>query len=507
MTQLSESRPWNSDTGYVQNPNSQNYLSLLVIPEDAPPNNLETNQKQSFTNNISPATITNNESLAAIFPFKLEETTPVLLFSRATLNTKPITTMYTNAKVDGHSIKLILDSGSAGSIITKQLMDQLGHQVDCTASTRIITANGATKTSIGEIDNFSIEVNGIIVSIKVLVMEATQYQALIGASNQPERMTHTCTSHVWPLHDHQLDSSTYRVQRRKRKTYLGSLLSVLSQRKTQRAAASTFNKIKRKGKEKEKNSIPTPIYLTYMYKTPQSSYHCPKLICVNCDKKLSLMGACCGDNKKYSTNALDVQNKKRNRTMNHAWLVVKLFWTKECETTFLGKKECATNHTPPGDEPSNIWMDVHTIMTKSDPEPVINLLNPEQFYEHYQELAPTREEQKQWLKEINTRLCDHCLIPCDFQYCNEYDLIYNPPPHIIYTIPKKKEPISSCASESESVSNSNLDFDNDDDKNNGSSSVQNGNNNDNNFNSDSNFNSNYKQYITLSDLTKKQELK
>ncbi|KAG9296676.1 hypothetical protein G9A89_009935 [Geosiphon pyriformis] len=37
-------------------------------------------------------------------------------------------------------------------------------------------------------------------------------------------------------------------------------------------------------------------------------------------------------------------------------------------------------------------------------EPVINLLDPEQFYEHYQELALTREEQKQCLKKINTRL-------------------------------------------------------------------------------------------------------
>ncbi|KAG9290365.1 hypothetical protein G9A89_007096 [Geosiphon pyriformis] len=41
-------------------------------------------------------------------------------------------------------------------------------------------ADRTTKTPIGEIDDFSIEVNGIIVPIKVLVMEATQYQALVG---------------------------------------------------------------------------------------------------------------------------------------------------------------------------------------------------------------------------------------------------------------------------------------------------------------------------------------
>ncbi|KAG9297678.1 hypothetical protein G9A89_011193 [Geosiphon pyriformis] len=170
----------NLGTGYAQNPNFQNYLNLLVTPEDAQPNNLETNQYSTLTSNIPPATITENESLDAIFLFKLKEPSIMPLFSGAALEEKPITAIYTDAKVDSHSIKLILDSGSAGSIITKQLMDQLGCQVDCTASTRIITANRATKTLIGEIDNFPFKVNGIITLIKVLVIEATQYQTLVG---------------------------------------------------------------------------------------------------------------------------------------------------------------------------------------------------------------------------------------------------------------------------------------------------------------------------------------
>ncbi|KAG9288705.1 hypothetical protein G9A89_004324 [Geosiphon pyriformis] len=88
--------------------------------------------------------------------------------------------MYTDVKVDGHLIKLILDSSSAGSIITQQLMDQLGCRVDWAASACIITADGVTKTPIGKIDDFPFEINGIITFIKVLVMKATQYQALIG---------------------------------------------------------------------------------------------------------------------------------------------------------------------------------------------------------------------------------------------------------------------------------------------------------------------------------------
>ncbi|KAG9287843.1 hypothetical protein G9A89_017438 [Geosiphon pyriformis] len=136
-------------------------------------------QQQPPINNIPSATITENESLDAIFLFELEESSDTPLFSGAALEEKLIMAMYTNAKIDGHFIKLIFDSGSAGSIITQQLMDQLGCQVDHAASTRIITTDGATKIPIGKIDDFLIEVNGIIVPIKVLVIEATQYQVLI----------------------------------------------------------------------------------------------------------------------------------------------------------------------------------------------------------------------------------------------------------------------------------------------------------------------------------------
>ncbi|KAG9301105.1 hypothetical protein G9A89_012488 [Geosiphon pyriformis] len=136
----------NSGTDTTQNLNSQNYLSLLVTSEDITPNNPEPNPIQKLTSN------------AAIFLFEFEKTTPVLLFSGTTLEEKLITAMYTNAKVDGHSIKLILDSGSAG--------------IDRAASAHIITADRATKTPISKIDNFPFKINGIIIPIK--------YQAFIG---------------------------------------------------------------------------------------------------------------------------------------------------------------------------------------------------------------------------------------------------------------------------------------------------------------------------------------
>ncbi|KAG9286076.1 hypothetical protein G9A89_022753 [Geosiphon pyriformis] len=139
-------------------------------------------------------------------------------------------------------------------------------------------------------------------------------------------------------------------------------------------------------------------------------------------------------------------------------------------------------------------------------KPVINFLEPEEFHEHYQNLAPTREEQEQRLAQLNTKLCCHCLISSNFEYCDNCDLIYNPLPCMIYSIPEEEEPIGSCALESESLINRDPDSDNDN-ENTSSSSVQNGNDNKNDSDSDSKPDLNYEQYIALPDLSKKQELK
>ncbi|KAG9300334.1 hypothetical protein G9A89_011407 [Geosiphon pyriformis] len=66
--------------------------------------------------------------------------------------------------------------------------------------------------------------------------------------------------------------------------------------------------------------------------------------------------------------------------------------------------------------------------------------DPDTFQDQYQELASTREEQEQRLANLNTKLCDHCLIPCHFQYCNKCDFMFNPLPRTLYPIDKLLEP-------------------------------------------------------------------
>ncbi|KAG9289701.1 hypothetical protein G9A89_014436 [Geosiphon pyriformis] len=329
----------------------------------------------------------------------------------AALEKKPITAMYTDVKVDGYLIKLILDSSSAGSIITQQLMNQLSYRVNQAASAHIITADGTTKIPIGEIDDFPFEVNSIITPIKVLVMDATQYQALV--SNDWLSKTNAILD--WTTQELQLSDNGQHTR----------------------------------------------------------------------------MTAKNGKMEWYLVSSLHLEGYPYDE--DEIW---RMAYAMSEDATTEELREIKDNP-----------------LLLSEPEYVqmFNIFDniendTEKFHEHYQQLAPTREEQEECLAQLNTRLCDHCLIPCDFQYCNKCDLIYNRPPHMIYTIPEKEEPISSCTLELELPLDSDSNSDNDDD-NNGSSSIQNGNDNDNDSNSDPNSNTNYKQYIALPDLSKKQELK
>ncbi|KAG9291580.1 hypothetical protein G9A89_021999 [Geosiphon pyriformis] len=450
--------------------------------------NWETNQKPLIYN-ILPAASTKDKLLAVIFPFKLEKITSVPLFSRAT---KPITMMYIDAKVDSQYIKLILDSESAGSIITKQLMDQL--------------ADGATKTLIGEIDDFPFEVNDIIVLIKVLVIEATQYQALSSNSAkmvnihvyQPYAATSRLSTHQHhslslrkkrknlpgkPIKSHKLTmitmnycqyssgmTMTMKKENKERNipgkppSMLGLTTAKGKRRKKKKTYLEKSNSQKTQPKDEQVHTLFASYYYSYHLfylnaKTMQTHYYYKLCHC-----------------KCY-----DIQSAKTSKTMNYVSLVVNSYSMKRCEMTFLVEEEHIwqiANAKVQGAMPSKI------LKVKNNPPEQVDIIlipnpdafldietNSENFYEHYQNLAPTRKEQEECLAQLNTQLCDHCLILCDFQYCNECDLIYNPPIHMIYMISEEEEPISSCTLESESIFNPDSNSNNNDDKNNGSSFI------------------------------------
>ncbi|KAG9293639.1 hypothetical protein G9A89_018976 [Geosiphon pyriformis] len=117
-------------------------------------------QNPSYTPiTISPARITENVNLLNIFSFEFEvNKSPFLLSNAATNKQKAITAMYTEA----------------------ELMQQLKKNVNRPAQTVIVTADIMKKTPVREIDNFPFTLNGITISVKVLIIDAPQYQALVG---------------------------------------------------------------------------------------------------------------------------------------------------------------------------------------------------------------------------------------------------------------------------------------------------------------------------------------
>ncbi|KAG9292583.1 hypothetical protein G9A89_006954 [Geosiphon pyriformis] len=273
--------------------------------------------------------------------------------------------MYTNAKVDGYSIKLILDSELAGSIITRQLIDQLGCQVDHAASTRIITADGVTKPPIGEIDDFPIEVNNIIVPIKVLIMKATQYQALIGNDwlfktnttldwNTQKLQLNQNSQHTWvpatcghfkpitmsstPL----IKFEKEKEKQRKKPTWEATIDAWTNNNQSKMPPILDWeekNKEKGKGREEnilEETTTAEEITSGWKRKYSRESIKKPPYISLkykDCGKKLSAIG-----------NDMATQKYKASGTTNHVLLAANNYLTKKYGTTFLVEEECTTLH-------------------------------------------------------------------------------------------------------------------------------------------------------------------
>ncbi|KAG9295794.1 hypothetical protein G9A89_009023 [Geosiphon pyriformis] len=175
-----QSRPnhYHTQPSYLTMPEKQDFYYTAPLKGRA----AAQQQNSSYTlTTIPSARIAEITNLSDIFPFEFEANKSSFLLSNAATNEqKAITVMYTKAEVKGKTIHLILDSGSAGSIIIYQLTQQLKRNVDRPAQIVIITTNDIKKTPVGEIDNFPFTFDRITILVKVLVMDAPQYQALIG---------------------------------------------------------------------------------------------------------------------------------------------------------------------------------------------------------------------------------------------------------------------------------------------------------------------------------------
>ncbi|KAG9286156.1 hypothetical protein G9A89_010170 [Geosiphon pyriformis] len=271
---------------------------------------------------------------------------------------KLIMALYTNAKVRNIDIKLILDSGSVGN---------------CATTAQIITADGNTKTPIGEINNFLFEINRIQIPIKVLITFNRQHAQVLATCRHFQ--VQSSEELLIEFKDTTLPPTieTYQV-------------SWADDFRTELLLLPTWEE-KRKGKAEEK-----------------------------------LQSASAG----YSAPNSENQNNKANRTVHHVLSVVRSCQMKNSGIMYLAEKEHVTKHHLIN------WTVTHTMSTKYEKWPV-----PKPKVPH---LAKYEKSKKIYLlADLNTKLCDHCLISCHFQYCDECDLMFNLPPKILFLITKLLE--------------------------------------------------------------------
>ncbi|KAG9297315.1 hypothetical protein G9A89_002004 [Geosiphon pyriformis] len=236
------------------------------------------------SNHIIPsAQIAQNANLSDIFPFEFEANkSPFLLSNTAVNKQKAITAMYTEATVKEKPIHLILDSGLAGSIITYQLMQQLKQNIDRPAQTVIVTADDIKKTPVREIDDFLFTINGITIPVKVLVMDAPQYQALV--------------KNDWLLKANA--NLNWKTQELKI-SYQGQYTIVPATC----APVFEFEEEKKIPLTKTYMALGLPSNWKVKYSTPEPRKQPPyiPLKCKDCNKKLSSMGACISPEEEYET--------------------------------------------------------------------------------------------------------------------------------------------------------------------------------------------------------------
>ncbi|KAG9298973.1 hypothetical protein G9A89_020286 [Geosiphon pyriformis] len=251
-------------TGEDNDTSSQEWLNKVQKAGDAN-GEVAAPRSNPSNNTILSAQIAQNANLSDIFPFEFEANKAPFLLSNAAVNEqKTITAMYTEATVEGN--------GSAGNIITYQLMQQFQKTVDKPAQTVIVIV----KALVG--NDWLLKTNANLdwktQELKILYQE--QY-TIVSA---------TC--------------STFNKQLEKAPVFEFEERKEMPLTEIYMALGSTFN-----WAEETKQEIfeESRRWRKVRYSTAEPRKQPPyiPLKCKDCNKKLSSMGACIFPEEEYET--------------------------------------------------------------------------------------------------------------------------------------------------------------------------------------------------------------
>ena len=90
-----------------------------------------------------------------------------------------ITPVKYNIKLRNRPYQAIIDSGAAISMISHQVVKELGLKIKAPSTSLIISATGPSTRPLGIIKDLSVEIKGVIIPLDVEVMSATSYFLLL----------------------------------------------------------------------------------------------------------------------------------------------------------------------------------------------------------------------------------------------------------------------------------------------------------------------------------------
>ena len=140
------------------------------------PRNVYTaNTTNDFTYEEFETFLANDSIRTALASYMTEETSTTN--QKQTSYTTPVKC---NIRIRNRPYQAIIDSGAAISMISYQVVKELGLKIEAPSTSLIVSATGPSTRPLGIIKDLPVNIEGIIIPIDVEVMSATSYSLLLG---------------------------------------------------------------------------------------------------------------------------------------------------------------------------------------------------------------------------------------------------------------------------------------------------------------------------------------
>jgi hypothetical protein len=111
---------------------------------------------------------------------KVNEVEDLLSANLSKPNTDKTSALYCEASIKHIQFPLIVDSGSAGSIISLSLLKDLDMEITKASKTVMINVNGERRRPLGAVTEIPLNIMGRIIPMDAIVTDANSYAAIVG---------------------------------------------------------------------------------------------------------------------------------------------------------------------------------------------------------------------------------------------------------------------------------------------------------------------------------------